>query len=413
MNDALSARARRLIDNPHEPPFVKKYFESLDDLWSSNNPEGSIPMCVAENRLVWDLLEPRLAECRDLESHTIGYDAHVGSMQFRRVLADFVSRTFIGRKVDPECLAVLNGASSVLEILFYVLCDSGDGVLVPTPSYSGFWADLETRDEIKILPVHCTSEDQFALTTRALDEAIQQADRPVRALLLTNPGNPIGSVYTRHEVEALLGWAEDRGIHVVLDEIYALSVFGDREFISGALLRPEMGERLHIVWAFSKDFAVSGLRAGVLFSENRAVLEATQSLAMWAQVSTDTQSLLRQMLSDESWVDNFVGENQRRLGESYRHVTGVLESYGIPFVPSDAGFFFLIDVRSMMDGITWEAEDRLWHQLADELKVLLTPGSECHNGEPGFMRLVFAGVSVEAAVAAAHRIGAFARAAAG
>jgi aspartate/methionine/tyrosine aminotransferase len=61
---------------------------------------------------------------------------------------------------------------------------------------------------------------------------------------------------------------------VVFDEIYALSVFGDRPFTSCATVLPSLGEHVHIVWAFSKDFGASGLRCGVLVSENEAVNRA-------------------------------------------------------------------------------------------------------------------------------------------
>jgi len=315
----------------------------------------------------------------------------------------------MGRKVLPEQLAVFNGAGSVLELIFYVLCDAGDGVLVPTPSYTGFWADLETRDEVAIIPVHCSSQDGFALTREHLDEALANADRPVKALLYTNPNNPLGCVYSAKEVDDILSWAEENQIHVVLDEIYALSVFGDVEFTSGAQLRPDMGDWLHIVWAFSKDFGLSGLRSGVLFSENERVLQAVDALAMWASTSGDTQSLLRQLIADEAWVDGYLAQNKRRLGEAYRRVTEVLDSYGIDYLQSDAGFFFLVDVRPLMEEISWEGEERLWRHLLDELNINLTPGDACHNGEPGFMRLVFSSVPTEAAVEGVHRLGRYAR----
>ncbi len=386
--------------------YIRRHFELSDDAWdATTNPDGYIALCVAENKLVWDLLEPRMAECRDLEHYSVGYDTMIGSRYFREILADFMGRTFLGRKVPPESLAVLNGAGSVLELVFYVLCDPDDGVLVPTPSYTGFWSDLETRDELTIVPVHCRSEDGFALTRDHLDTALAEATRPIKALLYTNPNNPLGVVYSAAEVDDVLSWAEENQIHVVLDEIYALSIFGDAQFTSGAELRPQLGEWLHIVWAFSKDFGMSGLRAGVLFTENETVLQAVDALAYWAAVSGDTQSLLAQMLADDEWVDGYIAENQRRLRDTYQRVTAVLDSYGIGYLPAEAGFFFLVDVRPLMDEVSWEGEERLWRHLIDELKINLTPGSACRNGEPGFMRFVFSSVPTEAVVAGAHRLG--------
>ncbi len=245
---------------------------------------GYTPLCVAENRLVWDLLEPRMTAARAVPHEALCYDHMIGSQGFRKQLAVFMGRCFLGRVFDLTQIAVLAGAGSVLEILFYVLGDPGDGVLVPTPSYAGFWLDLETRDQLSIIPVHGRSDDRFRLTPELLDKAVATAKRPVRALLFTSPNNPLGRVYSRDEVLEVLDWAEGAGIHIIFDEIFALSVFGDRTFTSCAELHPQLGDGVHIVWAFSKDFGASGLRCGVLVSENRQLMEAVDAIRCMGSV---------------------------------------------------------------------------------------------------------------------------------
>jgi aspartate/methionine/tyrosine aminotransferase len=253
--------------------------------------------------------------------------------------------------------------------------------------------------------VNCSSDTGFRLTRERLDEAIASADRPVTALLFTSPNNPLGWVYGADEIESILEWAEERAIHVVFDEIYALSVFGESPFVGAASLRPSLGETTHIVWAFSKDFAMSGLRAGVLLTENEAVLNVVDGLAYWACCSGDTQQLLRQMIADGEWVDAFVAENGRRLGEAYARVTAALDAVGVPYYPAEAGFFVVCDMRPFMSGVGWEAEDALWRALLEEANVNLTPGAACHIDEPGFMRLCFAGEPTDAVVAGIQRFG--------
>ena len=122
-----------------------------------------------------------------------------------------MGRTFLGREFPPHQISVLAGAGSVLEILFHVLADPGDGVLVPTPSYAGFWMDLELRDQLTIVPVHCSSADGFRLTPERLDRAVAEAGRPVKALLFTSPNNPLGTVYSADEIDEILDWAESEG----------------------------------------------------------------------------------------------------------------------------------------------------------------------------------------------------------
>lgn len=385
--------------------YIHAHFEHQDDSWDpGTNPDGYIGMCVAENRLVWDLIEPKLTAPRSVPQSATEYDIMIGSDNLRQRLADFLGRNLFGRPVLPEQVAVLGGAGSVLELLFYAIADAGDGVLVPTPSYTGFWADLETRNELTIIPVHTSSSDGFQLRTEHLEATYEAADRAVKALLFTSPSNPLGRIYRRQDIEGVLDWAEGKGIHVIFDELFALSAYGESPFVSAASLRPSLGERLHIVWAVSKDLAASGLRCGVLVSENQPVMEAVDSLAYWASVSGDTQYLIGEMVSDTAWLDEFMAENQRRLGDAYSKVTAALEEAAIPYLPAEAGFFLLLDLRTYLDEVTWEAEDALWRRFLEEARVNVTPGSACHNGEPGFMRLVFAGVPPEAAVVGIARM---------
>jgi aspartate/methionine/tyrosine aminotransferase len=402
----LSKRAQQLLASPPNAEYLREHFvRSVAPYDPVSNPDGYIPMCIAENLLVWDLLRSKVQTFRDVPHRALCYDSMIGSMEFRRRLARFAGRTFLGREIHPEHVAVLAGAGTVLEIVFHALADRGEGVLVPTPSYAGFWPDLQTRDELAIVPVHCSSEDGFALTTRHLDRALASAGRPVRALLFTTPNNPLGRVYTAREIEDVLRWAEAAKVHVVFDEIYALSVFGERPFVSCASLRGALGDRVHIVWAFSKDFGASGLRCGVLVTENEALIAAVDSLAYWACCSGDTQVLLGQMISDDAWVDAYVAGMRGRLRDAYRSITGALDEKGIPYLAAEAGFFFLCDLRRFMAEPTWEGEHALWRRMLEEANVNLTPGSACRVAEPGFMRLCFASVPIKTALAGVRRLG--------
>ena len=272
----LSKRGRALTECHPFPTYLQEHFARVDSRYDpKNNPNGYIDLCIAENKLVWKLLKPKLQAQRAVPHSALCYDSMSGSIDFRKKLGRFMGEHFLGRVFEPEQIAVLAGAGSVLELLFYVLGDPDDGVLVPTPSYAGFWADLETRDALRIIPVHGSSDDGFQLTCEQLERTLAAADRPVKALLFTTPSNPLGRVYTPYEIGQVISWAQERGLHVVFDEIYALSVFGDRQFTSCAQVQAFLGDNVHIVWAFSKDFGASGLRCGVLVSENQALLRAS------------------------------------------------------------------------------------------------------------------------------------------
>ncbi len=403
----LSSRGQRLLAAPPFPEYLQEHFARSDSAYhATENPTGYIPMSVAENLLLGPLLLDKMATVRGVPERVLAYDSMVGSPEFRRQLARFMGRTFLGRDFHPDQLAVLAGAGSVLEVFFHCICNPGDGVLVPTPSYAGFWADLETRNEVTIVPVHTRCSEGFRLTPAHLDRAVETAGRPVKALLFTSPDNPLGTVYTAREIEEIADWAEAAGIHVVFDEVYALSVFGDRPFTSCAQVLPRLGETVHIIWAFSKDFGASGLRCGVLVSENEELLRAVDGLAYWECCSGHTQYLLGEVVSDDAWVDGYIARTRDVLADVYGKVTAALEDEGIPYVPAAAGFFLLCDLRRYLDEPTWEAEHALWWRLLEEGNVNLTPGKACHSVEPGFLRLCFASIPNDTAVTGVRRLGA-------
>ncbi|PRQ03912.1 aminotransferase class I/II-fold pyridoxal phosphate-dependent enzyme [Enhygromyxa salina] len=405
MEHVLSARGQQLVASPPLAPYILEHFARVEDAWDpSTNPNGYIALCIAENRMMWDTLVPQLRNYRDIPPRVLGYDAMIGNLEFRQKLAAFMSRAFLGRAVQAEQLAAVAGAGTVLELLFHVIADPGDAVLVPTPSYAGFWADLETRDQLYIIPVHCRSADGFRLRTDALDRAIAQAERPVKALLFTTPNNPLGTVYTREDLLEILEWSDRVGVHVVFDEIYALSVFGERPFVSVASLRASLGPRAHVVWAFSKDFGASGLRCGVLMSENPAVIAAVDALAYWAACSGDTQWLLGELVADRDFVDPFIDRMQAGLGQAHAQLCAALDAHGIAHLPAEAGFFVICDLRRHLDEPSWAAEDRLWRRIVDEANVNLTPGSACRIVEPGFFRLCYASEPTQAVIEGVARL---------
>ncbi len=380
------------------PEYIAEHFARV------TADDGYIGLAISENKLVWDLLEPMFNRDRRVEQRSAGYDVMVGSDQFRNSVAAFGSEHIWGREIDPDQVITLAGAGSILETLFYVIANPGDGVLVPTPSYAGFWADLETRDELTVVPVHTHAGDSFSLTPERLQDAYDTANVPTSALLLTNPSNPTGKIEPASEIRLAVEWARSVGIHVVVNEIYALSTHGETLFVPTGSIVDADRDDIHFVWAFSKDFALSGLRCGVLTTRNESVRLAVSELAYWSAVSGDTQHLLDTMLRDDAWVASYISTMQTRLAEAYGRTTEALSGAGIAYVPADAGLFVLLDMRRFLGEPTWSGEQHLWRTILEQASVNLTPGSACHTNEPGFMRLCFAAAPADTVVAAIERI---------
>ena len=114
-----------------------------------------------------------------------------------------------------------------------------------------------------------------------------------------------------------IDWADSKGMHIVCDEVYGNSIFPGEQQTSIAECmhnrNPQseryMGDYVHIVAGFSKDFGISGLRAGYVFSHNKDLISGIESLGLFSAVSNQTQWTLINMLNDEVWTRKYLGEN--------------------------------------------------------------------------------------------------------
>jgi len=254
------------------------------------------------------------------------------------------------------------------------------------------------------------SSTGFKLDISLLDQAIRKAAKEgvkAKVILLASPNNPLGRVHTRDELESILQYASDKDLHLVFDEVYALSVFGPQaQFVSvGELVSEErMSNRIHIIYGFSKDFGVSGFRVGVLYSANKYVIHSVGAYCGLMASSSDTQFVLRTLLEDEEYLEHFLSTNQRRLEQSYALLARELKENGVPFLPTDSGIFTMIDLRGYLSSQTFEAEDELWRILLDKANLNMSPGSAMKCTEPGWFRCCWASVSFETLRVALQRM---------
>ena len=145
----------------------------------ASNPKGIIQMGLAENQLSFDLLEAWLAANPDAAGFrrdgkstfrdlALFQDYH-GMSSFKSALADFMSE-IRGRRVEfnPNNLVLTAGATSANETLVFCLADQGEAFLLPTPYYPGFDRDLKWRTGAEIVPIHCSSDNEYKITESAL-----------------------------------------------------------------------------------------------------------------------------------------------------------------------------------------------------------------------------------------------------
>jgi 1-aminocyclopropane-1-carboxylate synthase len=228
-------------------------------------------------------------------------------------------------------------------------------------------------------------------------------------MLLVNPHNPLGQCYHRDALIAYMQLAQKHKIHLIMDEVYALSVYNHSQpnatspapFTSALAIN--WAEYIdptffHLLYGFSKDFAMGGLRLGCIWSKNDAVLRAIGGLAFYSWPSNVCEAIAVAILENESWVETFIQTGQRRLGERSALARSVLDGYKIPYVSAaSAGFFLWLDIRPLLakslgkpaNHVSWE-DERAFNARMKSQRVYLTSGKALSSEQPGFVRLCFA-----------------------
>lgn len=384
---SLAKRAAGLSASP--PSLVAAHFRCTQDVFEpGRNPDGFINLGTSENHLLWDIVGPRLESAKPLRAADTHYDYLYGSQRLRRAIAQFLCRMSGVKLIDANALTVTSGASAALEMLLYCICEPGDCVLIPAPYYAGFDFDLEARIGVKavpVLPEQASSMDESLEQTFA--EARAQGSK-IKALLVTNPGNPTGAIYDRKTLLEMEAFCRRHDLHCIFDEIYAHSCFGETAMVSALALFSS--DRVHVLYGFAKDFGLSGFKVGVVHTHNNELNSALHTLAYFSPVSTSTQHLLAELLEDTQWIDHLLQQNRIRLAEAHQFVALAMQRYGIAWREAEAGLFLLINLRANLAESSAQAEMQLWEHLLNWHKVNISPGSLFKCNEPGWFRLCFA-----------------------
>lgn len=392
------------------------------------NPNGIIQMGLAENQLSFDLLESWLKNNPDSagfkpDNHSLFkelalFQDYHGLPAFKNSLADFMSEIRANKVTfDPNNLVLTAGATSANETLMFCLANPGEAFLLPTPYYPGFDRDLKWRTGAEIVPIHCSSSNGFRITESALKDAYEQAQKQnlkVKGILVTNPSNPLGTSLSLHELDLLVNFVSSKNIHLISDEIYSGTVFSSPGFVSimevlknKGLMNTEVWKRVHIVYSLSKDLGLPGFRVGAIYSNDDMVVSAATKMSSFGLISSQTQYLLSEMLSDKKFTRNYLCENRKRLKQRHEMMEKALQKAGIRCLKGNAGLFSWVDMRHLMSSQTFEGEMELWKKIVYEVGLNISPGSSCHCSEPGWFRVCFANMSKETLVMAMERLSSF------
>ncbi|XP_074086603.1 1-aminocyclopropane-1-carboxylate synthase-like protein 1 [Macrotis lagotis] len=375
----------------------------VDQYDEDKNPNGIINFGISENKLCFDLLSKRLNQndMHHIEPPLLQYSDWRGHLFLREEVARFLTyycKATIPLK--PENVTLFNGCSSVFSALATILCDPGEALMIPTPFYGGISTHIYRYGNVQLVFVHLdskiteTNTRPFQLTVEKLEMAWQAARSEgvkVKGLILINPQNPLGDIYSQGELLEYLEFAKRHELHVILDELYMLSVFDESVPFHSVLSMNRLPDpqRTHVMWGTSKDFGISGIRFGALYTENRDVSSALASLCYFHGICGIIQYQIAQLLRDHDWINQvYLPTNRSRIKAAHTYITDELKTLGIPFLNRNSGLYIWIDLRRYLLTGTFEEEILLCRRFLDN-KLLVACGKDFQCFEPGWFRLVF------------------------
>ena len=425
----LSTRAAALLDAPLRADFA--YLEQIegDPFDAQTNPDGAIPLAIAENVLSWPSVRARLSEAAeaDIPDWVAQYAPVTGAPELRAALAGFAERhitTLGGREaaaLDAECVCVSSGATGIVELSALLLGDDGDVAAFPAPCYPVYAKDVGHKAHLERHDIRCAAgwadvRGMHPLTVADLDRSrgeIRDGGRRLRMLVLTQPDNPTGAIYSAGQLEAFADWCVRHEVHLCVNELYALSQIDPRDarlardypadptpytsFLQ--LIEVRRSPYLHWWYSVSKDFGLSGLRCGAMYTRNADLVQAFGNVGAPHTVSNHTQWLLSELLADEVWVGAFAKTNQARLTDAYASAVALLREAGVPYVPARGSLF--VWARFNAGGGDDEA---YWRRTFEERGVLLTAPDGFGHAEGGWLRVVYSCVGPEGLAAGLRRV---------
>ncbi len=271
---------------------------------------------LATPEVMWDALRRANIEVLD-------YSPSGGIPEFRKGLMEYYAR--YGIELEDDEMIVTTAGSEAILFALSVIADPGDQVIIPEPlyaNYNGYAALLG----VEVVPVASEPESGYALPSD--DEIEKRITGKTRAIVISNPCNPTGHVYTAEEMDRLVDLCLKHDLFLIADEVYREFFYGS-DPPRGVLTYERLRDRSIMVDSISKRFSACGARIGALASHNTEVIAAAMKFAQ-ARLSPPT---LGQVMATaavrlpQSYYDEIVAEYRLRRDavlEELAKIDGVL-----------------------------------------------------------------------------------------
>ena len=276
-----------------------------------------------------DIKSPKIAMDAVANSaiDVLAYSRSEGSDTYREKIANYYKKNNI--QVESNHIIVTTGGSEALLFAMGTICDQDDEIIIPEPFYANY-NGFATASGVNIVPVISKIEDNFALPP--ISEFEKLITPKTKAIIICNPGNPTGYLYSKDEIKKLAKIVLKHNLFLVADEVYREFTYDGDEHYS-ILQEDTLSENGIIIDSVSKRYSMCGARIGCLVSKNKEVIatalkfaQARLSPPTFAQIASEAA-----LETPQSYFDDVIKEYKERrniLIENLQQIPGV--KVGVP-----------------------------------------------------------------------------------
>jgi len=276
-----------------------------------------------------DIKSPKIAMDAVANSaiEVLAYSRSEGSDTYREKIANYYKKNNI--QVESNQIIVTTGGSEALLFAMGTICDQDDEIIIPEPFYANY-NGFATASGVNIVPVISKIENNFALPP--ISEFEKLITPKTKAIIICNPGNPTGYLYSQDEIKKLAKIVLKHNLFLVADEVYREFTYDGDEHYS-ILQEETLSENGIIIDSVSKRYSMCGARIGCLVSKNKEVIatalkfaQARLSPPTFAQIASEAA-----LETPQSYFDDVIKEYKDRrniLIENLQQIPGV--KVGVP-----------------------------------------------------------------------------------
>lgn len=317
-----------------------------------------------------------------IENNITKYDIASGNAELKKAICEKLEKEN-KVKYNPSQIVVSNGAKHALTNAAFAVLNQGDEVLIPKPCWVSYPEIIKLAGGVPVF-VDTKKENSFKPTIEDVEKYITEKTKMV---IITNPNNPTGSVFTKDELTTLCEYFIQKGIVILADEIYETINF-DFEFASIASLSKQVYDNTILVNGFSKSASMTGWRMGYsASSEELAKAIGSIQSHMTAHPSTISQQAAIVALRD-------CKEDVKNMKETYKerrdYIVDFFEKWGkLGIIYPQGAFYVFIDISSLKSKLTGESLSlQFCNEILEKEKLALVPGIGFY--EDNFVRLSYA-----------------------